>query len=78
MTGHQRYEQKKESIKSSEIRIENTTAKNEFLAVENIADIEGGKAWYSRFVNAYIQYRGRDSIQGLTPDQRWMQKTVIK
>lgn len=48
----------------------NKIVKNEFLAVENISDIQDGKARYAQFVNAYNMDREHGGIGGLTPHRR--------
>jgi transposase len=51
----------------------NKIVKNEFLAVEDISDVEDGKARYSMFVNAYNIDREHGAIHGLTPQEMWLQ-----
>lgn len=51
----------------------NKIVKNEFLAMEEILDIENGKVRYALFVNAYNMDREHGGIGGLTPQERWLQ-----
>jgi transposase len=52
----------------------NKIVKNEFLAVEDISDVEDGKARYAMFVNAYNIDREHGAIHGLTPQEMyWLQ-----
>ena len=45
----------------------NNFVKNEFLAVENIPNVEEGKKIYSMFVKAYNEEGEHGSINGFTP-----------
>jgi transposase InsO family protein len=53
----------------------NKIVKNEFLAVEDISDVEHGKARYAMFVDAYnIDRREHGTTHGLTPQEMyWLQ-----
>jgi putative transposase len=52
----------------------NKIVKNEFLAVENILNIEDGKKMYSMFVKAYNEEREHGGINGNTPSQMFLSK----
>jgi len=52
----------------------NKIVKNEFLAVENIFDVEEGKKMYSMFVKAYNEEREHGGINGYTPSQMFLSK----
>ena len=53
----------------------NKIIKNEFLAVENIPNIEDGKKMYSMFVKAYNEEREHDGgINGYTPSEMFLMK----
>ena len=52
----------------------NKIVKNEFLAVENISDIEEGKRRYSMFVKAYNEEREHGGINGYTPSKMFLSK----
>lgn len=55
----------------------NKIVKNEFLAVEDIQDIEDGKLRYDMFVKAYNETREHGGINGLTPSERFLQERLI-
>ena len=52
----------------------NKIVKNEFLAVENISDVEEGKRRYSMFVKAYNEEREHGGINGFTPSEMFLMK----
>ncbi len=52
----------------------NKIVKNEFLAVENISDVEEGKKVYSMFVKAYNEEREHGGINGYTPSEMFLLK----
>ena len=53
----------------------NKIIKNEFLAVENIPNIDNGKRIYSMFVKAYNEDREHDGgIDGHTPSEMFLMK----
>jgi len=52
----------------------NKIVKNEFLAVENIPNIEDGKRMYAMFVKAYNQEREHGGINGHTPSEMFLMK----
>ena len=52
----------------------NKIVKNEFLAVENIFDVEEGKKMYSMFVKAYNEEREHGGINGYTQSQMFLSK----
>ncbi|HEY6588753.1 MAG TPA: integrase core domain-containing protein, partial [Nitrososphaeraceae archaeon] len=52
----------------------NKIVKNEFLAVENISDVEEGKKVYSMFVKAYNEEREHGGINGYTPSEMFLIK----
>ena len=52
----------------------NKIVKNEFLAIENIFDVEEGKKMYSMFVKAYNEEREHGGINGYTPSQMFLSK----
>jgi transposase InsO family protein len=52
----------------------NKIVKNEFLAVENISDVEEGKKMYSMFVKAYNEEREHSGIDGYTPSEMFLMK----
>jgi transposase InsO family protein len=52
----------------------NKIVKNEFLAVENISDVEEGKKMYSMFVKAYNEEREHGGIDGYTPSEMFLIK----
>lgn len=56
----------------------NKIVKNEFLAVEEISDIEDGKLRYDLFVKAYNETREHGGINGLTPSEMFLQRRLIK
>lgn len=55
----------------------NKIVKNEFLAVEEIPDVEDGKARYALFVDAYNMDREHGGIGGQTPQERWSQLQLL-
>src|SRR5688572_18438913 len=52
----------------------NKIVKKEFLAVENIHNIEEGKRMYSLFVKAYNETREHGGINGFTPSEMFLMK----
>ena len=48
--------------------------KNEFLAVEDIPNIDDGKLRYDIFVKAYNETREHGGINGLTPSEMFLQR----
>jgi len=54
--------------------ITNKIVKNEFLAVENISNVEDGKRMYSMFVKAYNEEREHGGIGGHTPSEMFLMK----
>ena len=52
----------------------NKIVKNEFLAIENISNIEEGKKIYSMFVKAYNEEREHGGINGHTPSEMFLIK----
>ena len=58
----------------SKIEAYNKIVKNEFLAIENISDVEDGKKMYSMFVKAYNYGREHGGINGHTPSEMFLMK----
>jgi hypothetical protein len=54
----------------------NKIVKNEFLAVEDISNINDGKLRYEMFVKAYSETREHDGISGLTPSEMFLQRLI--
>ena len=54
----------------------NKIVKNEFLALEDIPDIEDGKLRYDMFVKAYNETREHGGINGLTPSEMFLQRLI--
>ena len=54
----------------------NKIVKNEFLALEDIPNIEEGKKRYDMFVKAYNEAREHGGIYGLTPSEMFLQKLI--
>jgi putative transposase len=52
----------------------NKIVKNEFLAVENIPNVEDGKRMYAMFVKAYNEEREHGGINGHTPSEMFLMK----
>ena len=52
----------------------NKIAKNEFLAVENILNVEDGKRIYVMFVKEYNEEREHSGINGHTPSEMFLMK----
>ena len=52
----------------------NKIVKNEFLAVENISNVEDGKRMYAMFVKAYNEEREHGGINGHTPSEMFLMK----
>ena len=52
----------------------NKIVKNEFLAVEDIPNINDGKLIYNIFVKAYNETREHGGINGLTPSEMFLQR----
>jgi hypothetical protein len=53
-----------------------TRLKNEFLAVEDISNINDGKLRYEMFVKAYSETREHGGINGLTPSKMFLQRLI--
>jgi len=54
----------------------NKTVKNEFLAIEDIPNIDDGKLRYDMFVKAYNETREHGGINGLTPSEMFLQRLI--
>jgi len=54
----------------------NKIVKNEFLALEEILNIDNGKLRYDMFVKAYNEAREHGGINGLTPSEMFLQKLI--
>jgi transposase InsO family protein len=54
----------------------NKIVKNEFLALENIPNIDDGKLRYDMFVKAYNEAREHGGINGLTPSEMFVQRLI--
>lgn len=54
----------------------NKIVKNEFLAVEDIPNINDGKLRYDMFVKAYNGAREHEGINGLTPSEMFLQRLI--
>src|SRR4249919_1627662 len=54
----------------------NKIVKNEFLAVEDILNIDEGKLRYDIFVKAYNETREHGGINGLTPSEMFLQRLI--
>jgi hypothetical protein len=50
--------------------------KNEFLALEDVPNIEDGKLRYNMFVKAYNDTREHGGINGLTPSEVFLQRLI--
>ncbi|MGA7370604.1 MAG: hypothetical protein WBX01_15860 [Nitrososphaeraceae archaeon] len=50
--------------------------KNEFLALEDIPNIEDGKLRYDMFVKEYNETREHGGINGLTPSDMFLQRLI--
>ena len=50
--------------------------KNEFLAIEDIPNIDDGKQRYDMFVKAYNETREPGGINGLTPSETFLQRLI--
>ena len=61
-------------LQKGKIEAYNKIVKNEFLAIENIADVEEGKSRYSMFVKAYNEEREHGGINGHTPAEMFLMK----
>ncbi|MGA9842280.1 MAG: hypothetical protein WBQ25_08195, partial [Nitrososphaeraceae archaeon] len=48
----------------------------EFLAVEDIPNIDDGKLRYDIFVKAYNETREHGGINGLTPSEMFLQRLI--
>ena len=48
----------------------------EFLALEDIPNIEDGKLRYNTFVKAYNETREHGGINGLTPSKMFLQRLI--
>ena len=54
----------------------NRIVKNEFLAVEDMPNIDDGKLRYDMFVKAYNETREHGGINGLTPSEMFLQRLI--
>ncbi|HEY7571890.1 MAG TPA: integrase core domain-containing protein [Nitrososphaeraceae archaeon] len=54
----------------------NKIVKNEFLALEDILNIDDGKQRYDMFVKAYNEAREHGGINGLTPSEMFLQRLI--
>lgn len=54
----------------------NKIVKNEFLAIEDISNIDDGKLRYDMFVKAYNEAREHGGINGLTPSEKFLQRLI--
>ncbi|MBV9175715.1 MAG: transposase [Nitrososphaeraceae archaeon] len=54
----------------------NKVVKNEFLALEDILNIEDGKLRYDMFVKAYNETREHGGISDLTPSEMFLQRLI--
>ena len=50
--------------------------KNEFLAIEDIPNIDDGKQRYDMFVKEYNETREHGGINGLTPSEMFLQRLI--
>ena len=50
--------------------------KNEFLALEDIPNMDDGKLRYDIFVKAYNEAREHGGINGLTPSEMFLQRLI--
>ena len=55
----------------------NKIVKNEFLALEDIPNIDDGKLRYDMFVKAYNETREHGGINGLTPSEMFLQRLIM-
>ena len=54
----------------------NKVVKNEFLALEDILNIDDGDQRYDMFVKAYNEAREHGGINGLTPSEMFLQRLI--
>ena len=54
----------------------NKIVKNQFLALEDIPNIDDGKLRYDMFVKAYNETREHGGINGLTPSEMFLQRLI--
>jgi putative transposase len=54
----------------------NKIVRNEFLALEDIPNIDDGKLRYDMFVKAYNDTREHGGINGLTPSEMFLQRLI--
>ncbi|MGA7898775.1 MAG: integrase core domain-containing protein, partial [Nitrososphaeraceae archaeon] len=54
----------------------NKIVKNEFLAVEDMPNINDGILRYDMFVKAYNEAREHGGINGLTPSEMFLQRLI--
>ena len=54
----------------------NKIVRNEFLALEDIPNIDNGKLRYDMFVKAYNDTREHGGINGLTPSEMFLQRLI--
>ena len=55
----------------------NKIVKNEFVALEDIPNIDDGKLRYDMFVKAYNETREHGGINGLTPSEMFLQRLIM-
>jgi len=55
----------------------NKIVKNEFLALEDMLNIDDGKLRYEMFVKVYNEVREHGGINGLTPSEMFLQRLSI-
>jgi hypothetical protein len=60
----------------AKIEAYNKIVKNEFLALEDIPNVEDGKIRYDMFVKAYNDTREHGRINGLTPSEMFLQRLI--
>ncbi len=59
-----------------EIEAYNNIVKNEFLALEDIPNIEDGKLRYDMFVKVYNETKEHGVLNGLTPSEVFLQRLI--
>jgi transposase InsO family protein len=60
----------------AKIEAYNKIVKNEFLALEDIPNVDDGKLRYDVFVKAYNDTREHGGINGLTPSEMFLQRLI--
>jgi putative transposase len=60
----------------AKIEAYNKIVKNEFLALEDIPNVDDGKLRYDMFVKAYNDTREHGGINGLTPSEMFLQRLI--